>query len=87
MVIFQYNLYIFVWIEHGCLTNTVYVMDPNNSVIKRSWCIHTVHVTGLIPYIIKIKKVKNSKYSLIMHIPSCHVIWKKEDEDIRLFNP
>ena len=38
MVIFQYNLYIFVWILHGCLTNTVYAMDPNNSVIKRLWC-------------------------------------------------
>ena len=38
MVIFQYNLDIFVWIKHGCLTNTVYVMDPNNSFIKRLWC-------------------------------------------------
>ena len=38
MVIFQYNLYIFVWIQHGCLTNRVYAMDPNNSVIKRLWC-------------------------------------------------
>ena len=26
MVIFQYNLYIFVWIIDGCLTNTVYAM-------------------------------------------------------------
>ena len=40
MVIFQYNLYIFVWIQHGCLTNTVYAMDPNNSVIKRLWCVY-----------------------------------------------
>ena len=31
MVIFQYNLYIFVWIQHSCLTNNVYAMDPNNS--------------------------------------------------------
>ena len=38
MVIFQYNLYIFVWIQHGSITNTVYAMDPNNSVIKRLWC-------------------------------------------------
>ena len=38
MVIFLYNLYIFVWIQHGCLTNMVYAMDPNNSVIKRLWC-------------------------------------------------
>ena len=28
----------FVWIQHGCLTNTVYALDPNNSVIKRLWC-------------------------------------------------
>ena len=40
MVIFQYKLYIFVWIYHGCLTNTVYAMDPNNNVIKRLWCIN-----------------------------------------------
>ena len=40
MVIFQYNLYIFVWLEHGCLTSTVYALDPNNSVIKRLWCIN-----------------------------------------------
>ena len=38
MVICQYNLDIFVWIKNSCLTNTVYVMDPNNSVIKRLWC-------------------------------------------------
>ena len=38
MVIFQYNLYIFVLIEHDCLTNMVYAMDPNNSVIKRLLC-------------------------------------------------
>ena len=36
---FSIYLYIFVWIYHGCLTNTVYAMDPNNSVIKRLWCI------------------------------------------------
>ena len=27
MVIFQYNLYIFVWILHSCLTNMVYAME------------------------------------------------------------
>ena len=37
MVIFQYNLYIFC-LDITRLTNTVYAMDPNNSVIKRSWC-------------------------------------------------
>ena len=38
MVIFLYNLYIFVWIQHGCIANTIYALDPNNSVIKRLWC-------------------------------------------------
>ena len=33
---------VFVWILHGCLTNMVYIMDPNNSVIKRLWCIWVV---------------------------------------------
>ena len=40
MVIFLYNLYIFVWIyKHGCLTDNVYVLDPNNNVITRLWCV------------------------------------------------
>ena len=38
-VIFQYNVYIFVLIQHSCLTNTVYAMDTKNSVIKRLWYI------------------------------------------------
>ena len=36
---FLYNLYIFVWIQNGCFANTVFALDPNNSVIKRQWCI------------------------------------------------
>ena len=34
MVIFLYNLYIFVWLQHGCLANRVFtnfILDPNNS--------------------------------------------------------
>ena len=38
MVIFLYNLYILIWIKHGCLANMVYALDPNNGVIKRLWC-------------------------------------------------
>ena len=48
MVIFQYNLYIFCLDITGCLTNTVYAMDPNNSVIKRLWCINNVQKELLI---------------------------------------
>ena len=25
-----YNVYIFVWIQHGCLANTVFTLDPKN---------------------------------------------------------
>ena len=25
------NLYIFVWIQHGCLANTLFALDPSNS--------------------------------------------------------
>ena len=32
--LFGYNMVV--------LTNTVYVMDPNNSVIKRFWCIRSL---------------------------------------------
>ena len=49
MVIFQYNLYIF---GYGCLTNTVYAMDPNNSVIKRLWCMVTAQVRNTQPAIL-----------------------------------
>ena len=32
---FLYNFYSFVWIQHGCLPNTVIALEPSNSVIKR----------------------------------------------------
>ena len=38
MVIFLCNLYIFVWIQQGCLDNIVSALDPSNSVIQRLWC-------------------------------------------------
>ena len=37
---FYINVYIFVWIQHGCLTN----MDPSNNVIKRLWCTTVVTI-------------------------------------------
>ena len=40
MVIFLYNLDIFVWIQSGCLAKTVFFLDPSNSVIKRLWCVN-----------------------------------------------
>ena len=34
MVIFLYNLYIFVWIQQGCLAIMGFALNPGNSVIK-----------------------------------------------------
>ena len=39
MVIFQYNLYIFVWIQLSCLTIFDYALDHGNSIIKWLWSI------------------------------------------------
>ena len=33
-----YNLYSFVWIQPGCLANTVFTLNPSNSVIKKLRC-------------------------------------------------
>ena len=38
MVIFLYNPYIFVWIQHNCLANMVFALDSGNSVIMSLWC-------------------------------------------------
>ena len=35
VIIFLCDLYIFVWIQYGCLPNSVFVLDSSNSVIKR----------------------------------------------------
>ena len=39
MVIFLYNLDIFVWIQYNYLAYTVFTLDPSNHVIKQLWCI------------------------------------------------
>ena len=33
------SMYIFIWIQHGCLANMIFALDPSNSVTKRWWCI------------------------------------------------
>ena len=40
MVIFLYNLFIFVWIQHGYSDDTVFTLVHGSSVIKRFWCIN-----------------------------------------------
>ena len=42
MVIFLYNLDIFVSKQHSCLANNVFTMDPSNRVIKMLLCICTI---------------------------------------------
>ena len=39
MVIFLYNLFTFVWIQHSYLAKMVFALDPSNSATKRLWCI------------------------------------------------
>ena len=39
MVIFLYNLYIYISIQHGCSANMVLALDFSYSVIKRLSCI------------------------------------------------
>ena len=41
---------IFVWIQHDCSANIVFVLDPNNSVIKRLRC--TIHLLGISTYVL-----------------------------------
>ena len=41
-VCFFYTLYVFVWIQQGCLANTVFALDPSNIVINRVLCIQVI---------------------------------------------
>ena len=47
MVIFLYNLYIFVWLHDGCLANMVFTLDPSNNVTERLWCLLELHLWGI----------------------------------------
>ena len=57
MVIFLYNLNIFVWIQHDCLANTVFTLDPSNSVTKRLWCICFLVIFLFIIFSVYVKDV------------------------------
>ena len=51
MVIFLYNLFMFVWIQLSCLANTVLAFDPTNSFLDRLWCIaylQTEHILNVL---------------------------------------
>ena len=37
MVIFLYNLFVFVMLQHGSLTKMGFALNPSNKVIKRLW--------------------------------------------------
>ena len=37
LVIFLYNLYIFVWLQHSSLANTVFALDPRKVVVLFIW--------------------------------------------------
>ena len=38
MTIFLYNLYIFVLLQPGCISQTDFALDASNSVFTRLWC-------------------------------------------------
>ena len=40
-------LYIFVWIQNGYLVNMVLALDPNNSFVKRLWCIVLIYLNRM----------------------------------------
>ena len=33
---------LFVWIQDGCLANTIFTLNPSNHVLKRLWCIFLI---------------------------------------------
>ena len=49
MVIFLYNLYNSVLIQHGCLANSVFALEPSYCVRKRLPYIITVSVSDSFP--------------------------------------
>ena len=42
MIIFLYNLYIFVWIQNSCLPNTVFDFDPKKNYKEVVVCLMTI---------------------------------------------
>ena len=39
MFIFLYILYIYIWLQLGCLANTDFALDSSHGIIKKLWCI------------------------------------------------
>ena len=62
MVIFLYNLDIFVWMQHGYLANTVFTLDLSNHVIKRLWCLFYSKTRGISRYFLFLHNILHSSY-------------------------
>ena len=45
MVVYLYNLYIFVWIQTGCLDDKVFTLEPSSRVKKRLWCLEKIDLS------------------------------------------
>ena len=76
MVIFLYNLYIFVGIQHACLANAGFGFDPSNNVIKRLWCIFMMIIIIIIIIIFQMVN--------LWLLPSGRICF--EENDCRDFN-
>ena len=80
MAIFLFNLYIFVWIQHGYLSIIVFVLDPSRSVTKRL-CIGIGRMLVKISFKLLSLKLKSEHLpfnSFIVHWPqhkSLQTVW------------
>ena len=75
MVIFLYNLYIFVWIQYGCKTNIVYALDHNNSVIKRLWCIMQKGLYRIAPWLQIRCLIQQKSADIFLITPQKRMFW------------
>ena len=63
MVIFLYNQYIFVWIQHGLVANMAFALDLSSSVIKSLWYTYFSMKTYIVGFV-KNKENYHSIYSI-----------------------
>ena len=86
MVIFLYNLYIFLWIQHCCLAKTVFALDPINSVIKRFCYIWFTPLRKFCRMAMKFGKKNTHFHFLDIYFPDIYVflldiLWIAKDPD------
>ena len=68
MVIFLYNQYIFAWIQHISLANTVFALDPSINVINRLWFLFIYIITYVYIVLTLSGYLQMSEFQLILQI-------------------